>query len=130
MFNASSAPCRSADVKIMRIAPLFSLCLLLAGCAPTSITKQEYDRKCQEAVNLHNTLTGFVYYQGSKDGYDYFHFEPFGSMSHSARAKEGEIPLKKRFPFSNDKKVWVVSYPDWSDVTNKVILTGATNTKF
>jgi len=86
--------------------------------------------KCQEAVNLHNTLIGQVQYQGSKDGYDYFLFEPFGSASHKARVKEGEVALKRRFPHTDDRKNWVVAYPDWAGATNLVIQTGATNTKF
>ena len=117
-------------VRIMRSALGITLLLAVIGCTPPAITRKEYDQKCQQAVNFNATLTGQVYYQGSKDGYDYFRFEPLGSVSHSARLKEGEVSLKKRFPFSNDKRNWVVSYPDWSGVTNMVIQTGATNTKF
>lgn len=114
----------------MRVAFSLSLCLLLVGCAPRTITKAEYDRKCQEAVNLHNTLAGQVHYQGSREGYDYFLFEPFGSLSHQARVKDGEVQLKTRFRYSGDRKNWLVAYPYWADATNIVIQTGATNTKF
>lgn len=128
---------RTAGI-IQFTAPL-SLCLLLAGCTPASITKQEYDKRCQEAVNFNNTITGSVYYQGSKDGYDYFRFEPFGFTAHAARVKEGEISLKQRFAYSHDKRNWIVAYPDWSAVTNAPafgvgtntgVLSIGTNTKF
>jgi len=114
----------------MRIPISIALLVVLTGCASPAITKKEYDRRCQEAVDLHNTLIGQVEYQGSKDGYDYFLFEPFGSASHRARVKEGEIALKKRFRHTGDRKSWVVAYPDWAGATNIVIQTGATNTKF
>ena len=113
-------------VRTMRRAVPFFLCFFLVACMPT-ITRREYDQKCKESVNLHNTLTGQVYYQGSKDGYDYFLFEPFGAISHHARLKEGDVALKKRIPYSGDRSKWVVAYPDWSGVTNMVIQTDATN---
>src|SRR5258708_20645311 len=75
-----------------------------SGCAPPAVTKKEYDKMCGEAVNLHNTITGQVFYEGTKDGYDYFLFEPFGLTSHKARVKEGEVALAKRFPYSADRK--------------------------
>ena len=74
----------------MRRVELFLFCFFLVGCTPT-ITKKEYDQKCAQAVNMHNTLTGQVYYQGSKEGYDYFLFEPFAALSHHARVKQGDV---------------------------------------
>ncbi len=114
----------------MRSALCTSLLLAVIGCTPPAITRKQYDQKCREAVNLQNTLTGQVYYQGFKAGYDYFRFEPFGSPARQARLKEGEVALKRRFPYTSDRKSWVVAYPDWGNVTNTVIQTGATNTKF
>jgi hypothetical protein len=110
----------------MRRTVPFVLCLFLVACTPT-ITRTEYDQKCREAVNFNNTLTGEVYYQGSKDGYDYFLFEPFGAISHHARVKEGDVALTQRIPYSGDRSKWVVAYPDWPGMTNIVIQTGATN---
>lgn len=49
----------------------FIFCLFLVACTP-KITRKEYDQKCKEAVKFQNPLTGQVYYQGSKDGFDYF----------------------------------------------------------
>jgi hypothetical protein len=109
-------PARRSEPR-MRITALLLISVLLASCTPAVITKQDYQNRCQEAFNLQNTLTGSVYYQGTRDGYDYFQFEPFGSLSHRARVKEGEVFLKKRFPFSTEKKNWVISYPDWSGLT-------------
>jgi hypothetical protein len=106
----------------MRFTALLLISVLLAGCTPALITKQDYDKKCQEVAKLQNTLTGSVYYQGTRDGYDYFRFEPFGSRSHRARVKEGEVFLKKRFPYTTEKKNWFISYPDWSGSTGLVNL--------
>jgi len=114
----------------MRNTLSIALVMALVGCTQPTITKKEYAQRCQETVNLHNTMIGQVQYQGSKDGYDYFRFEPFGSVAHQARVKEGEVALKTRFPYSSDRKNWVVAYPDWAGATNRVIQTGATNTKF
>ena len=119
----------SVTVRIMRVALSVALLLALVGCTPPTITRKEYDQRCQEAINLHNTLIGQVHYQGSKEGYDYFRFEPFGSGSHQARIKEGEVGLKKRFPYSENRKNWVVAFPDWAGTTNLVIQTRGTNTK-
>src|SRR5262245_21541237 len=109
-----------------RTVPLL-FCFLLAACTP-AITKTEYDKKCKETVNLHATITGQVYYQGSKGGYEYFLFEPNGVISHHARVKEGEVALKKRIPFTEDKSQWTVTFPNLSlaDITNIVIQTGGT----
>ena len=118
------------NVIIMRIALCISLLLAVVGCTPPAITRKDYVQKCQQAVNLNATLSGQVYYQGSKQGYDYFPFEPFGSMAHQARVKEGDVALNKRFSYTGDRKNWVVAYPDSAGATNVVIQTGATNTKF
>ena len=104
----------------------FVFCLFLVACTPT-ITRKEYDQKCKAAVKFQNTLTGQVYYQGSKDGFDYFLFEPFGVVSHHARAKEGDVALKERFPYSGDRSKWIVAYPEWSGATNITIRAGETN---
>ena len=105
----------------MRILLSMALLLALAGCTPPAITKAEYDRRCQEAVNLHNTLIGQVHYQGSKDGYDYFRFEPVGSVFHQARVKEGAVRIRQRFPYTDDRKNWVAAYPDRASATNIVL---------
>jgi len=114
----------------MQIAFSLSLCLVLVGCAPPSITKQEYDQKCQETVYVHGMTVGIVYYKGSKQGFDYFHFKQEGATGEDARVKEGEVALKRRFPYSRDRKNWVSACPDWSGGPNIVIQPGATNTKF
>ena len=130
-FLASAAQRHSPRLlEFMRNALCIPLLLVVIGCTPPAITRKEYDQKCREAVNFQNTLTGQVYYQGSKDGYDYFRFEPFGSIAHRARLKQGEVALKNQFPYTSDRKNWVVAYPDWGSATNMVIQTGATNTKF
>ena len=120
----------SSVVRIMRISLCTVLLLVLVGCTPPTITRKEFDQRCQEAVNLQNTLTGQVWYQGSKASYDYFLFEPFGSVSRHARVKEGEVTFLTRFPYTGDRKKWVLAYPDWAGATNIVIQTGATNRKF
>ena len=66
-------------VRTMRRAVPFFLCFFLVACTPT-IRRTEYDQKCKESVNLHNTLTGQVYYQGSKTDMTIF------CLSHSARS--------------------------------------------
>jgi hypothetical protein len=114
----------------MRVCPLAILLLALVGCSPPTITRKQYDQRYQEAVNLHNTLVGQVHYQGSKDGYDYFCFEPVGAPSRHARIKEGEVGLLQRFSYTQDRKNWNPAPPNWAGATNIVIQTGATNTKF
>ena len=111
----------------MRNAFCMTLLFAVIGCTPPTITRKEYDQRCKETVNLTATLTGQVCYQGSKDGYDYFRFEPFGSVAHRARLKQGEVAMKKRFPYTADRNNWVVAYPDWAGATNLVIETGVTN---
>jgi hypothetical protein len=110
----------------MRWLALLPFCLFLVGCTPT-ITKKEYDKKCAEAVNLQNTLTGNVYYQGSKKGYDYFLFEPSGALSHHVRVRQGEVALTTRVPYTTDKRKWIAAYPDWAGVTNVVFQASETN---
>jgi hypothetical protein len=104
----------------------FFIVLLLVACTPT-ITRKEYDQRCNDAVNLHNTLTGHVYYQGSRNGYDYFLFEPFAALSHQARVKEGEVALKKRIPYDRNRDHWIVTDPDRSWTTHTSIQTDETN---
>jgi len=114
----------------MRTCSWVILLLALVGCSPPTITKKQYDQRYQEAVNLHNTLVGHAHYQGSKEGYDYFCFEPVGAPSRHARIKEGEVALTRRFPYTQDRKNWTPAPPDWAAATNIVIQAGATNTKF
>ena len=125
-----SAAIAHLSVRIMRIRLWVILLVALAGCSPPTITKKQYDQRYQEAVNLHNTLIGQVHYQGSKDGYDYFYFEPVGAPSRRARTKEGEVPVAKRFPYTEDRKNWNPAPPNWAGATNIVIQSGATNAKF
>jgi hypothetical protein len=100
--------------------------LLCSGCS-TTITKAEFDRKCNETVDFRNTVTGQVLYRGSKKGYDYFLFQPFGLFSHRARTKEGEVALRKRFLYTRDESAWLVVVPDRSGWTNFVIQPRGTN---
>jgi|SRR6516165_8984364 hypothetical protein len=106
----------------MRTVIFLLFAFVFAGCTST-ITKSQYEQKCKKTVNFQNSLTGQVYYQGSKGGFDYFLFEPFGLFSHHARVREGEVSLKSRFPFDGDRKKWVVAYPDFSWATNVVMPT-------
>ena len=130
IFHITGPPPVMRSVRIMRIRLWVILLVALAGCSPPTITKKQYDQRYQEAVNLHNTLIGQVHYQGSKDGYDYFYFEPVGAPSRRARTKEGEVPVAKRFPYTEDRKNWNPAPPNWAGATNIVIQSGATNAKF
>jgi hypothetical protein len=103
-----------------------AVCVLaLSGCSST-ITKAVFYQKCDETVNLRNTLTGQVLYRGSKKGYDYFLFQPFGFFSQRARAKEGEVELSRRFPYTADETQWLVVLPDSSLWINVIDWTNST----
>jgi hypothetical protein len=89
------------------------LCLLTTGCTRT-ITTKDYDELCRKTVNMQNTITGQVYYQGSKKGYDYFLFAPFGLRSHQECVKTGEVRLANRFTYTRDRTKWTIAYPNWN----------------
>jgi len=87
---------------------------MATGCA-NRLTKAEFYSKCGQTVNYNNTITGNVFYQGTKKGYDYFLCSPFLGFSDQVAVAEGEVSLaRERFPFSRKSKDWLVCFPDYT----------------
>ncbi len=87
---------------------VISVCL--NGCAQR-ITLEEYREKCNDTYKPMNTLTGQVFYCGSKDGFDYVLFDPWPGMEDEARIKTGELPVVV-FPYTTEREKWVIVFPE------------------
>lgn len=62
--------------------------ILVSGCAQR-ITLQEYHEKCEKTYQVQNSVTGGVYYCGSKNGFDYVYFRVFLGLDDLAKLDSG-----------------------------------------
>ncbi len=97
--------------KFKLIIPLAVTIVWLNGCAQR-LTMEEYREKCEETYKPMNTLTGQVFYCGSKDGFDYVLFDPWPGMEDEARIKTGQLSVVE-FPYTMERDKWVVVYPEF-----------------
>jgi hypothetical protein len=81
----------------------------MIGCAPAAIVPAQ---RVQEAIERQamRSWPCFVYYCGSKGGFDYFREEEpnisFGSKVNRFRVAESEQAISNRFPYTTNRSQW------------------------
>ena len=94
---------------------LISLCgFFINGCA-RKITYEDYISKCEQTYKPQNTITGTVYYCGTRDGFDYILFSPYFEMDEWAKIESGKLGIKS-FPYTSDRSKWVMAYPKYDNI--------------
>jgi len=83
--------------------------LLLVGCTqPKTVTRTELE---QLKLQRQEPMVSMWYYQGSKDGFHYFHHDDLGKGSKDFRIADNELSWTNSFPLASDRSRW--TQLDW-----------------
>ncbi len=94
----------------MRLLFLTALLIVCAGCA-NRVSRERFYQLCDQANatdRIVQSLPGRVFYQGTKNDFDYFLIDPSLEVSDQVAVKMGEISeVRRRFLYSRRRDRWV-----------------------